>query len=185
VTDLGAAEATSRGWRETAQHSIAVDEIHNPNLCDLDEFRRRVRFRVQDMTAIDADLRRGEFDFVWSLCALEHLGSLQRGLEFVERSLECVRPGGIAVHTTEYNVSSNDDTVAKGATVLYRRRDIEALAERLRGAGCEIELNLHPGDGALDGHYDLPPYRNGMHLKLEIARYVATSLGLVIRKPGG
>ena len=43
-------------------------------------------------------------------------------------SLRFLRPGGIAIHTTEFNVSSNDNTVADGDTVIYRKRDIEDLA---------------------------------------------------------
>jgi hypothetical protein len=137
------------------------------------------------MTAIDADLTQAGFDFVWSLCALEHLGSLQAGIRFIAASLACLRPGGVAVHTTEYNVSSNDDTPESGATVVYRRRDVEALASELVAAGHLVRLNLHPGDGPLDRYYDVPPYRSSVQLKIELERHVVTSLGLLIRKGAG
>jgi hypothetical protein len=181
VTDLGDAAASRRGWRETQQHSSSAEELHRPDICPLDVFRRRVQFRVCDMNAIDPELKAGEYDFVWSLCALEHLGSLENGLAFVKQSLQCLRPGGVAVHTTEYNVSSDDQTVASGSTVLYRRSDVERLAAELRASGCAIELNLHPGDRPLDRYYDVPPYKSDVHLKLQLGEFVATSLGLLIR----
>ena len=184
VTDLDSSAAADKGWRDTHQHSNSVDELHRPDICNLDVFRRHVRFRVQDMNAISDDLKTGSFDFVWSLCALDHLGSLANGLRFIKESLACLKPGGIAVHTTEYNVTSNDDTVAEGGTVLYRRRDIECLADELAREGYQLQLNFHPGDGPLDRYYDVPPYRSNVHLKLQMDRYVATSLGLMVRKPG-
>jgi len=182
VTDLAAPAAARAGWRASGQHAGSLDDLHRPEICGRDVFRARVRFRVQDMTRIDDDLRAGGFDFVWSLCALEHLGSLRAGVRFVEQSLDCVKPGGVAVHTTEYNVSSDDDTLEDGATVLYRRRDVEELARSLGELGYEVHLNLHPGDGPLDRYYDVPPYRGSLHLKIELQRHVITSLGILIRK---
>ena len=182
ITDLEQRAAERSGWRASRQHAGSVDELHRPEICDREVFRERVRFRNQDMNAIDDDLRAAGFDFVWSLCALEHLGSLRDGLRFVEQSLACVKPGGIAVHTTEFNVSSNADTISHGATVLYRQRDIEGLAQELARQGHTLQLNFHPGDGPLDRYYDVPPYRSHVQLKIELQRFVATSLGLVIRK---
>ena len=60
-------------------------------LCPDELFVRRVRFRPVDMNAIPADLR--GFDFTWSSCALEHLGTLGAGADFVVASMECLRPG--------------------------------------------------------------------------------------------
>jgi SAM-dependent methyltransferase len=182
VTDLANEAAAHIGWRDSQQHASTLDELHHAEICDLATFQARVKHRVQDMRAIDDDLRTGGFDFVWSLCAFEHLGSLEDGLRFVRASLDCVRPGGIAVHTTELNVSSNDATVDHGATVLYRRRDIETLVRDLTRDGHEVRLNLHPGDGPLDRYYDLPPYSSDVQLKIEVRGFVTTSLGLMIRR---
>ena len=150
---------------------------------------RHVRYRAVDMNAIPDDLR--DFDFTWSSCALEHLGSLDAGAAFVLHQMACLRPGGTAVHTTEYVVSSDTDTVEKGGTVLYRRRDIEALAEQLRAAGHEIELDLTEGSAPEDIHVDAPPYSD-VHLRTLLGQYVTTSLALVVTKgrsragnPGG
>jgi hypothetical protein len=70
--------------------------------------------------------------------------------------------------------------------VLYRRRDIVALAEELRAAGHGIELKFDPGSGRLDRHADWPPYRPHNHLKMRALRwpllFAATSIGLVVVK---
>ena len=183
ATDLDIASARAQGWRGTSQHSNSVDELCDRLICDLDAFRQHVTFRTEDMNNISAGLKVASFDFVWSLCSLEHLGSLEHGLRFIKESLKCLRPGGLAIHTTEYNLSSNEDTLTTGAVVVYRQRDIEALVDELRREGYVINLNLHPGDGSLDKYYDVPPYSGGLHLKLLLDKYVITSVGLLIHKP--
>ncbi|MFT8245353.1 SAM-dependent methyltransferase [Roseomonas sp. BN140053] len=171
-----------QGWTTTNQHSHDVMDLHFPNLLDEAVFRERVSFRPVDMNAIPTDLR--GFDLCWSSCSFEHLGSIEHGLRFVENSLETLRPGGLAVHTTEFNLSSNDDTVETPTVSLFRRRDFEALLSRLRAAGHEVwPLNLHPGYAEVDAHIDVPPY--GLpHLKLALAEYVTTSIGIMVRRGG-
>lgn len=181
ATDAPEDSATAAVWAESSQHARAGERLNARGLCDPELFARRVQYRPVDMNAVPAGL--AGFDFVWSSCAMEHLGNLDLGLRFLWRSLDCLRPGGLAVHTTEYNVSSTDATLEEGGTVLYRRGDIVALAADLREAGHEIELNLNTGSGPADLHIDGPPY-DGIHLKLWTAGYVATSLGLIVRKAG-
>jgi ribosomal protein L25 (general stress protein Ctc) len=90
----------------------------------------------------------------------------------------------VAVHTTEYTVSSNETTIDSGATVLYRRRDIQALVRRLRRAGHAIDIDYTEGTTPEDVHVDLPPYTN-VHLRTMLGEYVTTSLALVIEKDRG
>jgi hypothetical protein len=85
-----------------------------------------VNFRPVDMR--DLRLPWDEtFDFLWSSCSLEHLGSLEAGMDFVKQSTDLLKPGGVAVYTTEFNVSSNDETLTSGPLVVYRKRDVEKL----------------------------------------------------------
>jgi hypothetical protein len=110
------------------------------------------------------------------------LGSIEHGIRFFQNSLKTLKPGGIAVHTTEFNLSSNDDTFESPSLCFFRRRDIENLLSRLVDDGHEVfPINFHPGSGALDTYVDLPPYALP-HLKLEVAKFVATSIGLAVRK---
>ena len=182
ATDLAEREAAEKGWAGGVQYAGRLDLLRNGAICPEDRFGRLVQFRAVDMKDIPADL--AGFDFCWSCCALEHLGSIEAGLGFIERSLTVLRPGGIAVHTTEYNVLSDRATLRKGPTVLFRRRDLASLQDRLAQAGHgPAPLDLAPGDLVLDNFVDLPPYQpNEPHLLLEFQGYTTTSVGLVVRK---
>ena len=122
------------------------------------------------------------------MCALEHLGSLEDGLRFVERSLECLRPGGVAVHTTEFNLSSDEDTVTDGPTALYRKKDLVALTSRLEARGHRVApLDFDAGEGVLDAYVDGPPWlpwAEKPHLRLDVGGYVATSFVFVVSAAG-
>jgi SAM-dependent methyltransferase len=135
------------------------------------------------MNHIPKDLR--GFDFIWSSCSLEHLGSLKHGEYFVYNAMRCLKPGGIAVHTTEYNFSSNEETLDTGGTVLYRRCDIEQIVKRLQYRGHKISLDFASGDLPDDQFIDMPPYKHDPHLKLQLLQYVITSMGLIIEKYEG
>jgi SAM-dependent methyltransferase len=181
ATDAPAEETFNQGWAGTGQFAEEPDDLFVPSLLDRGRFDRLVSFRAVDMNAIPQDLA-GRFDACWSTCALEHLGSLRHGLDFIENSLSVLRPGGIAVHTTEFNLGSNDETLESPGLSVYRRRDIEALAARLAGQGHEVfPLNFHPGNRELDEVIDLPPY-GSTHLKLAVQRMTCTSIGVAIRK---
>lgn len=180
ATDLEPTASEARVWSNTGQHAGGLAGLHRPELCDRETFDQLVTWQPVDMRALPTDLR--GFDFCWSACSFEHLGSLDAGLAFVENSVRTLRPGGIAVHTTEFNLASDTDTVASGHTVLYRRSDLEALARRLEGEGHEVAtFDLGPGDGILDQYVDLPPYVDEPHLRLWYGRFTTTSIALVIR----
>jgi hypothetical protein len=153
-------------------------------LIDPTKFERNVSFENQDMRNLN-NLMAGEYDFVWSSCALEHLGSLEAGIQFIQASLDLLKLGGIAVHTTEYNVGSNADTLETGDAVIYRRMDIEKLEADLKANGHYLEtLNFDTGSEEHDLNYDRPPYYRGgyQHVKFLIGGYISTSIILVVRK---
>jgi SAM-dependent methyltransferase len=180
ATDQPAELAQSSGWTDSAVEYVGgLAGLNDDGLCPSELFAQHVRYRDVDMNAIPRHLR--HFDFTWSSCAFEHLGSLEAGMDFVVNQLRCLKPGGVAVHTTEYTVSSNDETLAAGGTVLYRRRDIDALVQRLRGAGHLIDVDFTEGTTPEDLHVDTPPYSD-VHLRTTLGAFVTTSLALVIEK---
>jgi hypothetical protein len=126
------------------------------------------------------------FDFIWSSCAIEHLGSLKAGMSFVKDAMALLRPGGVAVHTTEFNVSSNKETLTEGPFVIYRKRDIEQLDYELRTIRCALSrCDFFAGDHLQDIECDSDPFGAGqkhVHIKLLLGGHVATSLVLIIRK---
>lgn len=183
ATDMDYEQAKKIGWVDSAQYSLSKKDLNERGICDQVLFDEAVSMRPVDMNRIDEDLRKGAFDFLWSSCSMDHLGSVEKGIAFVLNSLKCLRPGGIAVHTTEYNVSSNDDTLDNAGVVLYRRRDIEKIGELVTaGGGSMLAFNPQSGLGLHDRHYDVPPYAATHHLKLMIDRYISTSVGFIIRR---
>ena len=67
--------------------------------------------------------------------------------------------------------------------VVFRKKDFERLVSELTAMGHEVfPLNLHPGLQPVDRIVDLPPYVASPSLKLQLEKYVVTSIGLIIRK---
>jgi SAM-dependent methyltransferase len=180
ASDLDLARAADAGWVESNEHAASLAKLNDRGLCDDEQFARLVDFRSLDMTDFDTT-ELNDFDFVWSSCAFEHLGSLAAGHRFVMEAMDCLKPGGLAVHTTEFNVGSNDATVSEGATVIYRQRDIEELVDDLRSRGHSVVADFDRGHQLADYHVDVPPYTHDPHLKLHLMGFTTTSVGIVVR----
>lgn len=193
ATDLAPERSASSGWIRAGQHATAAEQAFMPHLVDRATFDRQVRMRHVDMNAIPDDLT--GFDFCWSICAFEHLGSIELGLRFVESAMNTLRPGGLAIHTTEYNIRNDGPTIDNWPSVAFQRRHFEDLARRLERAGHEVApFDFDLGDGPLDNFIDLPPHVHELpdelarwlgvpaHLKVAMEGLVVTCAGLVIRK---
>jgi 2-polyprenyl-3-methyl-5-hydroxy-6-metoxy-1,4-benzoquinol methylase len=197
MTDLAPTAAAEKGWVATNQHTSSVDTGHHPHLVDRERFLEHVTLEYVDMNAIPATLR--GYDFCWSLCCLEHLGSIRLGLDFIKNSMETLRPGGVAVHTTEFNFLNDAETLDNWATVLFQRRHLEAVAADLRAQGHKVaRLDFNIGNEPMDRFIDLPPYDHDLtgaasrwangsqHLKLMLDGFASTCFGLiVIKAPAG
>jgi 2-polyprenyl-3-methyl-5-hydroxy-6-metoxy-1,4-benzoquinol methylase len=183
ASDMAEDAAREAGWVTTGQHSASLDALNTRGLCPDDKFRALTRFRVVDMNHIPHDLQ--GFDFCWSACALEHLGSIEHGERFILNAMDCLRPGGIAVHTTEFNLSFEAYTPNSGAIVAFRPCDIERIAEALRAQGHDIALDLREGNLPHDRIVEVPPYPR-THLKLllfsGLRGCIATSIALIVQK---
>lgn len=185
ATDLDTQTANLQGWVNTSQHSANLDELYKSakRIIPKDEFFKRVRFKSVDMNYIPQEFY-AQYDFVWSACALEHLGSLRHGLDFIKNSLRCVKPGGVVVHTTEFNLSSNNETLESTNCSIYRAKDIRQLIKEIEAEGFIVApLNLNMGNKPVDRYIDLPPYSFSPHIKLKLDDYIVTSIGLIIRRP--
>ncbi|HEY2707004.1 MAG TPA: hypothetical protein VGI95_03030 [Caulobacteraceae bacterium] len=180
ATDAPAELAHKSGWDRSGQFAPGLAALPQGRL-DRIAFEERVAWRPCDMNAIDPAL--SGYDFCWSSCALEHLGSLQAGLDFIVNSVEhTLKPGGVALHTTEFNLTSNGATVTDGDTVFYRRCDLEQLIATLRGRGHEVDdLVIGPNVYVMNGFADTAPF-TAPHLLVNNMGYTVTSIGLVIRR---
>lgn len=194
ATDLDAADARAESWTTTNQNAARVEDLFRPRLVDHDSFVARCAFRAVDMNAIPPDLA-GGFDFVWSTCSFEHLGSIGRGLDFVVAAMDCLRPGGVAVHTTEFRLDGAGPRLDNWNTVLFAREDMDLLAARLAARGHRMApIDYGPGGRVLDHYVDVPPFDRprgeglapvvAPHLRLSVDGIPATSIGLIIRAAG-
>lgn len=193
ATDLHPEKVAGMGWAETNQHSAGLESLFRPELIDRAAFNERVALRFVDMNDVPGDLH-GLFDYCWSICALEHLGSIEKGLHFIRESVRCLKPGGVAVHTTEFNFAYDEETLEMESCVLFRRKDFEQLAAELRADGHEVEtLDFAVGDDPLDTFIDIPPYKDEenpllgsrkyhpLHMKLTIGGYPSTCYGIIVK----
>ena len=95
VTDLenGWFKGDTEGWN-----------AYIPSVINHEELYARIITKDVDMNWIPEDLKQQQFDFVWSCSSMDHLGGIHFGLNFVIQSMECLKPGGVSVHTTELNL---------------------------------------------------------------------------------
>ncbi len=181
ATDQAQETAVAGGWTISNQHSSSLDQLRQKGISSAEDFSRRVSFRPVDMNAIDADLR--DFDFCWSSCCYEHLGSIEHGLAFIHESMRTLKPGGISVHTTELNLSSDDVTFESPHLSLFRKQDFRRLATELRAMGHSVSpICFYPGAHPIDNHVDLPPYQSDPHLRLDLAGFASTSFGIIVQR---
>ncbi|MDR2667397.1 MAG: methyltransferase domain-containing protein [Holosporales bacterium] len=184
ATDLDINDPNSIGWAENNQNTMnKVENLNTLGILQPDEFKKLVQFMPLNMNEIPKDLH-GEFDFNWSACAVEHIGGMDKSMAFLIENLKTLKSGGIAVHTSEFNLSSDVDTCFDPECFIFRRRDVESVANDLRKLGHEVfPLNFKIGTYLADKYIDTPPYyRNKIHLRLQIDQFVSTSFGLIVRK---
>jgi len=191
ASDLDNSDLRSDAWRASNEHADGLDALFFSQFVSRDVFLAKCSFRWIDMNDIPRDLD-GKFDFCWSVCAAEHVGRIDLSLRFVENSLRCLKPGGVAVHTIEFNLDSSPATIDNGPTVLLKRQHIDLLAQRLAAQGHVLsQVDYDGGTGVLDSYIDPHPYTlpsgaflrypDVPHLRLSVDQFPATSIGLVIR----
>ncbi len=184
ATDLDVSDPRAAPWAKTNQLTNSLEMLNKRGICAPAIFREHVSYRPVDMNNIPADLR--DFDFTWSSCSFEHCGSIEQGHHFLMEQVKCLKPGGIGIHTTEFNLTSNDDTITTGPTVIFRRNDIEDMISELRSLGHRVEpLCLDLGGHKEDKYIDTMPYGHNIHMKLKLFdKYTSTSIGLIIERDG-
>ena len=172
ATDLHADEAG--GWSRSGQHLLG-------------RVAAGVEYREVNMNRIPRDLMRGQFDFVWSSSSLEHIGGIAAGQRFVLESMKCVKPGRLAVHTTEFGYEMCDDEpIVEGPDLCFFRADhLEELRRDLRTNGDLLwPLDLEPGTAPADLSVDTKPYSNTLHINIALGGIRTTSVCLVVERGG-
>jgi hypothetical protein len=168
-----------------SEHELAtgLKSLNKIAICPPEVFTERVSYRSVDMTHIPKDLN-DTYDFLWSNCSLGHLGSITAGLNFIIQSLDCLKPGGVAVHTTEVNTISDTSTVSAGNTVIFRLQDTYRLTRLLinQGYKCSL-LKFDLGNTEDDFRISWWPKFGNDYSKIQVGGFVSTQVVLIITKP--
>ena len=181
ATDINGNTKLGKGWIISNQNANGeINKLNNRGICDEETFKKNVKYRNVDMNNIPKDLK--EFDFCWSACAVEHIGGLDKSLEHICNCMEILKPGGIFVFTTEYNLSSEDETLENPYNYIFTKKNIEMIKNRLEKAGHYVyPLDLKLGESGVDKYVDMPPYHQKLHLRSLFEGYVVTSIGIIVR----
>ena len=182
--DITATDLEHDGGRWSGSWAAGLQDLLHTALPSGPEVAERLTFRPVDMNAIGDELT--GYDFVWSSSSLEHLGSFERGMTFLRRQLDCVKPGGWGVHTTEFNLTSSRAAGTEG-TVVFGQRDLADLQADLATAGHRLlPLVATLGHEDADHWVARPPWDdaalNPSLLRLRIGDCLATSVLLVTQR---
>jgi 2-polyprenyl-3-methyl-5-hydroxy-6-metoxy-1,4-benzoquinol methylase len=194
VTDLPPDDQRAASWATTDQLA-SRDKAYKEQFLDRTSYEERVDFRYADMTAIPDDLR--GYDFCWSICAFEHLGSIEKGVSFIENAMDVLAPGGVSIHTTEFNFMNDKETIDNWPTVLFQKQHFQEMARRLEAKGYEVApLNFDVGNAPMDKFIDIAPYAHDWHfdqaeswastgtphVKVAVDGFLATCFGIIAHK---
>jgi hypothetical protein len=176
-------------WAQTGQLLRGIEGLLRPDTVANERLIELVRTRHVDMNELPDDL--GQFDLAWSACAFEHLGSPEHGLRFARRTAGLLVPGGIAVHTTELELTRRETTADWGHLACYRIDDLRDLGRDLSAEGFEMDLNFHVPLDAPEDRWISVVLQHGpdldagelAHLKVALGDSVITSFGIMIRRP--
>ncbi|MEK7621057.1 MAG: methyltransferase domain-containing protein [Patescibacteria group bacterium] len=182
ATDQDFTHAKAKHWskNELAKNALSLNKL---GIADQDAFIKNVSFEAADMTKIPEKYN-DRYDFVWSNCALGHLGSINKGISFLLDSARCLKPGGYALHTTELNVLKNDETLDAGDTVIFTPKDIYMLSKLLSQEGYKMKpLKLNFGNSKKDNKITMHPEYGNDYSKIHLRGHLLTQVVLIIHKP--
>lgn len=195
ATDQDPTTDDAQKW-DNGQLSKGDLSLFKPDLVDRAVYDDLVHYQPYDMNTENESFL-GAFDFVWHNCVIGHLGSLEAGIEQLERSAGYLKDGGWLVFTTELNVASLYHTVDRDSdTCFWRLQDLYQLFSRLSENGLSAErLHLRFGEDEEDlrvnyvdpsvvwtlsaDHLDDPTFSE---LKIAIGPFALTQILLCFRK---
>jgi hypothetical protein len=175
-------ENKNTNWASTSQMSSNLQDLNDRGICDPDTFEKLVSLSSANMNYLEnTDLPAA--DFIWSTCALGHIGGYQNGLNFIQNSLSLLKPGGIAVHTTELDIGAEKKVLESVDLNLYKQADLELTLAKIQQSGFTVPTHSFTlGIGGVEKFEDFPPYSN-WHLRLNVLGHTVLPVVLVIKKP--
>lgn len=119
---------TEGNWTRSNQHAEGADSLRR----DWCTKFQNVTFRHVDMNAIPEDLY-GLFDIIYSAGSLEHIGGIEQSMQFICKSMKCLQPGGLAIHTTEF--THGRMTIDTPGLCAFQEKHFQELEKRLDAQG--------------------------------------------------
>ena len=141
---------------------------------------REDRLEVRQMNALALQFEAGSFDFVFCLSSLEHFGSEDDKLAALREMHRVLKPGGVAVLTTEIVLNR----LGRGSQYFQR----ETLTRLIGAAGFSLD---GPVDFDVEQEYSARPLALPMeafavpHVVLRNFHTIYTSIALFLMKPTG
>jgi FkbM family methyltransferase len=174
----------SEAWKNTEQLIESPSDLNSRGILTPDEFEELITFINMDMNSIPSEFHEA-FHFVWSSCALGHIGGYKQGLEFLVNSANLLMPGGIAIHSTELDVSPGTDKYDSPTLSLYRLEDLIECVEALRRNGFTVaELDIdRKWNGKSEKFVDSEPWGERPHLRIDVFGREILSIVIRIERP--
>jgi 2-polyprenyl-3-methyl-5-hydroxy-6-metoxy-1,4-benzoquinol methylase len=182
ATDL--APELAGGWSKSSQWTSDVSQLNQRGICPEEQFKQLVSHEYQNMNELPYEQYEGKLDFVWSSCDIEHVGSLEKSKAFLKNVMRLLKPGGISVHTTEFNLSDLDYTIEEGSSIVFRKKDVLEVRDDLIKMGHHpAPIDFRSGCSWVDNYIDVPPYEANPQLKFLLQMQVtSTSIALITMK---
>jgi SAM-dependent methyltransferase len=160
------------------------------------DFAARVEVSDIDLSRFnDPSLR--DFDALWSCGVINEFDAVHIAEEAVIHAMDALRPGGVAVHTTEFAFAPDEPEETAGQ-LFFPASFFERLADGLNGRGHNVApLSFGLGEAALDAYVDLEPpgleqapklqtlwrmEHGAPHLKVAAGDALITSFTLIVRR---
>lgn len=140
--------------------------------CSKAVFDANVSVRIVPWRRLPPDLV--NFDFLWSARVNELLFSVAAAAQFVEDTMACLRPGGLAVHTFGYDLAPSGRKIPSTERVMLQQGDIERIALLLVSRGHEVaQFKIDASDPILTPGVDVDAEHRAMD---------HTMVGLIARR---
>jgi SAM-dependent methyltransferase len=182
ATDIDANNELGKDWLICEQNANGeIKKLNKRGICNDEIFSKNVKYKNVDMNDIPNDLK--DFDFCWSSCAVEHIGGLDKSINHICNCMNTLKPGGILVFTTEYNITSEEETIENPYNYVFTKKNIETIIEKLENEGHYVyPLDLRLGNLSGNKYVDLPPYHQKLHLRLLMDGFEVTSIGIIVKR---
>lgn len=156
-------------WQDSNQLIHSVKDLNSRGILTENEFEAVINFLNLDMNKIPIEFQ-NKYDFVWSSCALGHIGGYQQGLDFIFKSSFLLKPGGIALHTTELDLSDNPSRYESSTLNFYKPKDLIEVLAALRSHGFQVDDFYVPKmwtDRSVK-YLDREPWGDQPHIRIEL-----------------